>query len=260
MLKNMINKVTNFTKEHTPEILIGTGMAGMLTGTILAVKATPKAIQQCEDAKADMGVTYLTRKEIVQCTWKTYIPATVSIVGGATAIIAGTSKFAKKNTALATVYALSESTLKNYKKETKAIVGEETAKEIDKAVAKAVKQDTYKGPVIETRDSEYIISTPFGDTLIYDTLSGRYFRSSMNAVDAAVNSINKSLLNEYMMTVNDFYNELEIPTVGFGSLLGWKSEVELMEVSFDSDVDMHGNAYLVLSYSNRPMPLYSRAY
>ena len=260
MLNNLVNKAMNFTKEHTPEILIGTGVAGMATGTILAVKATPKALEDIEDKKAELGVTYLTKKEVIQCTWKNYIPAAVATVTGGAAIIAGTSQFAKKNTALATVYALSETTLKNYKTKTKEIAGEETAKEIDSAVAKAISKETRKQPVIETRDSEYVITTPYGDTLIYDSLSGRYFRASMNAVESAVNAVNKSLLDEYTMTVNDFYNELDIPTIGAGSLIGWKSDKEMMDINFESDVDVHGNPYLIISYTNRPIPLYNYAY
>ena len=44
--------------KHSPEILTGIGIAGMITSTILAVKATPKAltlIAEAEDAKFDNG-------------------------------------------------------------------------------------------------------------------------------------------------------------------------------------------------------------
>ena len=34
--------------EHSPEILIGVGIAGMVTGTVLAVRSTPKAIELLE--------------------------------------------------------------------------------------------------------------------------------------------------------------------------------------------------------------------
>ena len=49
---------TNFFKEikatmsaHSPEILTGIGIAGMITTTVLAVKATPKALKLIEDAE-----------------------------------------------------------------------------------------------------------------------------------------------------------------------------------------------------------------
>ena len=57
------------------------------------------------------------------------------------------------------------------------------------------------------------------------------------------------------MTVNDFYNELNVPTIAAGSMIGWKSDRDLMKIRFDSDVDKNGQPYIVLSYVNRPMAL-----
>ncbi len=260
MIKNLINKVLNFTKEHNPEILVGLGVVGMATSTVLAVKATPKALEIMEDKKADLGVTYLTRKEIAQATWKLYAPSVGVGLASAACIILGTSKSIKRNTALATVYALSESTLREYKSKAKEMLGEEKAKELDREVSKARVRNREVTTVIETEGSEYIHHTGNGDTLVYDSLSGRYFRSSRNAIESAVNSINKSLLNDYMMTVNEFYNELGVPTIGAGSLIGWRSDKELLEVNFESDVDQNGNPYLILAYRNRPIPVYDYSY
>ena len=260
MIKNLFDKVLNFTKEHNPEILVGLGVAGMMTSTVLAVKATPKALDIMEDKKADMGVTYLTRKEIAQATWKLYAPSIGVGLASAACIILGTSKSIKRNTALATVYALSESTLREYQTKAKEMFGEEKAAELDREVAKARVRKREVTTIVETEGSEYIHHTGNGDTLVYDTLSGRYFRSSMNSIESAVNSINKSLLNDYIMTLNEFYNELGVPTIGAGSLIGWKSDKELLEVSFESDVDQNGNPYLVLSYKNRPIPVYDYRY
>lgn len=260
MIKNLINKVLNFTKEHNPEILVGLGVVGMATSSVLAVKATPKALEIMEDKKADLGVTYLTRKEIAQATWKLYAPSVGVGLASAACIILGTSKSIKRNTALATVYALSESTLREYKSKAKEMLGEEKAKELDREVSKARVRNREVTTVIETEGSEYIHHTGNGDTLVYDSLSGRYFRSSRNAIEAAVNSINKSLLNDYVMTINEFYNELGVPTIGVGSLIGWRSDKELLEVNFESDVDQNGNPYLILAYRNRPIPVYDYSY
>ena len=260
MIKNLINKVLNFTKEHNPEILVGLGVVGMATSSVLAVKATPKALEIMEDKKADLGVTYLTRKEIAQATWKLYAPSVGVGLASAACIILGTSKSIKRNTALATVYALSESTLREYKSKAKEMLGEEKAKELDREVSKARVRNREVTTVVETEGSEYIHHTGNGDTLVYDSLSGRYFRSSKNAIEAAVNSINKSLLNDYVMTLNEFYNELGVPTIGVGSLIGWRSDKELLEVNFESDVDQNGNPYLILAYRNRPIPVYDYSY
>lgn len=256
MINKLLTNVLGFAKEYSPEILIGTGVVGMMTSTVLAVRATPKALSLMEDHKSDIGVTYLTRKEIVELTWKQYIPAAGIGIVSAACIVLGTTKNVKRNAALATVYALSENTLKEYQRKTKEIIGEEKAKEIDTEVAKARCKEV---PVIvEDNDSAYITYTGYGDTLIYDTFSGRYFRSTATAVERAVNQVNKHIFNDYLMTVNDFYNEINVPTIGAGNLIGWKSDKDMMEISFDSDVDTNGNPYLVLTYVTRPVPLYTQ--
>ena len=51
---NMTKFVKNakaLLSEHSPEILVGVGIAGMITTTVLAVKATPKALKLIEDSQ-----------------------------------------------------------------------------------------------------------------------------------------------------------------------------------------------------------------
>ena len=38
-------------KKHSPEILTGIGIAGMISATVMAVRATPKALQNIEHEK-----------------------------------------------------------------------------------------------------------------------------------------------------------------------------------------------------------------
>ena len=44
-VKNLIKGVLIGFDKHSPEILIGLGIASAVTSTVLAVKATPKALQ-----------------------------------------------------------------------------------------------------------------------------------------------------------------------------------------------------------------------
>ena len=50
---NFINSAKTALSKRSPEILTGLGIAGMITTTVLAVKATPKAISLLEEAKLD---------------------------------------------------------------------------------------------------------------------------------------------------------------------------------------------------------------
>ena len=64
--------------KHSPEILMGMGIAGMITTTVIAVKATPKALRLLEEKKHELEVETLAPVEVVKTTWKCYVPAAVS--------------------------------------------------------------------------------------------------------------------------------------------------------------------------------------
>lgn len=255
-MKKIFKDITLKAKVHGPEILISMGVVGMATSTVLAVRATPKALQLLEDKKYELNDDYLTGKEIVQAAWKPYVPATVLGILSAGCIVAGTATNVKRNAALATMYAISENTIREYQRKTEQIVGKDKAAEIRKEVNKARVNE--RPVVVSTDDSQYLIKTGYGDTIIFDSLSGRYFKSSMNSIEKAVNKINRDMLSDHYATLNDFYSELNIPTIDAGNMIGWEVDNEMIDITFDSDVAESGLPYLVLTYHNRPRPLPGR--
>ena len=52
---NFIRTTKRFFKNHTPEILTGLGTAGMIFTTVLAVKATPKALKLIDEKKKELN-------------------------------------------------------------------------------------------------------------------------------------------------------------------------------------------------------------
>ena len=63
MKKSNISKVLSSVRtsmaKHSPEILTGIGIAGMITTTVMAVRATPKALILIEDRKEEIGAEEL---------------------------------------------------------------------------------------------------------------------------------------------------------------------------------------------------------
>ena len=53
-LSNLVDASKLFTARRSPEILTGIGIAGMVTTTVLAVKATPKALILIGQAEHEM--------------------------------------------------------------------------------------------------------------------------------------------------------------------------------------------------------------
>ena len=60
-LASIAKGVRTAMKKHSPEILTGIGIAGMITTTVMAVKATPKALILLEEKKDEL-YTDLSRR------------------------------------------------------------------------------------------------------------------------------------------------------------------------------------------------------
>lgn len=76
--------------KRSPEILLGIGIASGITATVLAVKATPKALELLTEKRYEKygdtlkeddsydDMPELKPVEVVKATWKCYIPAAIS--------------------------------------------------------------------------------------------------------------------------------------------------------------------------------------
>ena len=61
-LASIAKSVRTAMKKHSPEILTGIGIAGMITTTVMAVKATPKALILLEEKKDELDTDRLEPK------------------------------------------------------------------------------------------------------------------------------------------------------------------------------------------------------
>ena len=176
MNKSNISKVLSSVRtsmaKHSPEILTGIGIAGMITTTVMAVRATPKALILIEERKEEIGAEELEVADVVKTTWFCYIPAVITGTLSIACLIGASSVNAKRNAALATAYTLSESALKDYQGKVVEMFGEKKHETVKDAVAK---DKIEKNPVV-TRE---VIITEKGNTLCYDAISGRYFKGDI---------------------------------------------------------------------------------
>lgn len=65
-LASIAKGVRTAMKKHSPEILTGIGIAGMITTTVMAVKATPKALILLEEKKMSWIRTGLSRRTLLR--------------------------------------------------------------------------------------------------------------------------------------------------------------------------------------------------
>lgn len=231
--------------KHSPEILMGFGIAGWAVGTALAVKATPKALK-CIEEETDEKGDDLTPVEVVKATWKCYIPAAVTCVAATGCLIGSCSTSVRRHAALATAYKLSETALDEYREQVVETIGEKKEKDIQEKVNQ---KQIDKMP----HDERNILHTGNGNTLFLDPLSQRYFRSELELIRRAENTLNKEILHSIYGTVNinDFYDEIGIPRTDTGDMMGWSTD-QMMDLNITPGMTPWGEPCIVIGHYTRP--------
>ena len=239
--------------KRAPEILTGIGIAGMIGTTVMAVKATPKALKLIEERKGEEGLEKLPPIEVVKTTWKCYIPAAISGATSIACVIGSNSVNARRNAALATAYKISESAFSEYRSKVVETIGEKKEKVVrDKVSEEHIKNN----PITHTE----VIVTGKGKTLFYDHHSGRYFYSDLELIRRAANKLNHDINTDPFdsgVTLNDFYEEIGLPGIATGDALGWNLSIGLIDIYPSAQMaeegsDHEGEPCLVINYVNPP--------
>lgn len=245
-----------FISDHKTSICIGTGIAGMFTAGVLAVKVTPKASMLLEERRCKKHEAYnqntevnpkLTIKDYIQVTWKYYLPPIVLAGASAGMIIFAHKLDTKENAALAAAYALSESRLKEYTTKTLETVGERKEKEIRNAIDKDRVDNT------ELVESE-VIHTGDGETLCLDAWSGRYFYSDIEILRREAVELSRSMLEGELVLLNDWYDAIHLDTTKVGDKFGWEVNQtrELIELNYSSQLNRKNQPVLVVDFKYSP--------
>lgn len=225
-ISNFVKTSKGFLKKHSPEILTGIGVTGMITSTVLAVRATPKALYLLDEARCDKKAE-LTPIETIKVAWRPYVPAVLTGMAGLTCIIGASTVSYKRNAALATAYTLSEKALLTYKDKVIETIGEKK----EKTIRDKISQDEVdKKPVSNSQ----VIVTQKGNTLCMDTLSGRYFKSDIETIKKAVNELNREMTYQNYVSLDEFYSKIGLEPIKNGHLLGWNLDNGLIEIDFGS--------------------------
>lgn len=253
-LSKFVRDVRMTLSKHSPEILVGIGIAGMITTTVLAVRATPKAMRLIDEKKDELEVDKLTPIETVKTTWKCYVPALISGAASVACIVGANSVNVKRNAALATAYKISETALSEYRGKVIETIGEKKERTVRDKIAEKHVQET---PINKTE----ILVTGKGQTLCLDPMSHRYFYSSKDKIDRVINKLNYEITTAPFdtdgVTLNDFYEELGLPGTATGDGIGWNLRTGLIEYHPGSqivpeDEEHEGEPCLVIEFTNPP--------
>ena len=246
-LKRTIKSVERVLTKYSPGILTGIGITGMIGATFMAVKATPKAIYLIEAKKEEAEVEELTSVEAIKTCWKCYIPAALTTVVSAACRIGASTVSAKRNAALATAYSISEAALREYQEKVVEVIGEKKEKAVRDAVAK---DQIERAPVTK---SEVVIIDSNSNTLCYEPLSGRYFKSTIDKIKKAEIKLDRQMIQEMYVSLNDFYWEIGLDGTDLGDKMGWNLSKGYMDLSFSSQLADDGTPCAVIVYGIPPV-------
>ena len=158
----------------------------------------------------------------------------------------------RKQAALAAALTLTEDRLRESEKY-RAAVKEMVGTKQEDAINTKVKEDYIRENPI---DEKLVTNTGHGDTLMLDWASHRYFRSSPEYVRQAVNNVNERLLTEMWVDLNDFYNEINLESIGVGDIVGWNIDNGQVRLEPSSILDDNERPVYVVDFLVRPMAGY----
>lgn len=196
-----------FLKKNASTILTCIGGVGVIATTVLAVKATPKALELIKEAEEEKGEK-LTVIETVSVAGKVYIPAAITGASTVACIFGANVLNKRKQASLISGYALIDSAFKDYKNKVEELYGKGTNDIVKGEIAK----DIYEEEDLDIEDDKQ---------LFYDEYSRRYFQSTIEDVQRAEYRLNRDINMRGWFELNEFYELLDIPPLKGGEGLGW---------------------------------------
>ena len=232
-----------FVKRNASTILTVVGGAGVVTTTVFAIKATPKALLLLDDAEKEKGKE-LTNIEKIKVAAPVYIPTIITGVTTLTCIFGANILNKRQQASLVSAYALLENSYKEFKDKVNELYGEDANDRIKEELAK----DKYEKTEVKN-----------DELLFYDDYSGQFFKTSLTKLSRAEYNVNRNIHTRGWAELNEFYEDLGIDDFEKYKALGW-AEGGNYEMYWQAWVDFDhkkvtmedGTEYTVLSMQQEP--------
>ncbi len=228
--------MNKFLRKASPTILTGLGVIGVVGTAVLSVRATPKALALIKVKKDELKTDKLTPQELVEATWKCYIPS--ALVGVSTiACIIGIGVLDRRNqAALTSAYAMLNESYKQYRQAAKKVYGEDADNKIHAEMAKDAQVASYDwGYQVYNMDMD----PESEQVLFYDLTSKKYFTTTMAAVLNAQYHVNRNLAIRGDCSLNEYLSFLGVEGIDKGDEMGWEisymvEEMDCYWLDFDN--------------------------
>lgn len=220
---NKIVRASNlFLKRNSSTILTCIGAVGVVATSVLAVKATPKAMRLLEQAEDEKGEN-LTTIEKVNVAGPAYIPSVLVGVSTIACIFGANALNKRQQASLMSAYALVNNSYQDYKAKVREIQGDEVADHVQEELVK----DKYAvTTTMEPMHEE--------EVLFFDDFSLQFFTSTIQDVLDAERRFNGNFMMSGSACLNEFYDMVGVGRIDAGYQLGW------VACSSDYDLGING--------------------
>lgn len=251
----MKNKVASATrrlmrgvKHNSPAIFMGLGVVGFGTTVAFAIRATPEAERIIAHREVELD-RQLTNKEIIGETWKLYLP-TLAMGTISVGCFIGANKIqAKRYTALAGLYSITEKSLTKYQDKIVETFGEGRAQKIKDEITQDI--------VTENPPKTQVIFNNSNEMLCYDKFSGRYFPNDIQQIRTVENDLYREILRNDYISLNSLYMALGLDANDMGDYVGWNIDQPL-KIEFSTMLSDKDVPCLVLEFRHQPFPEFDR--
>ena len=248
---SVYNGVKGQVQKHSPEILMGVGVVGVVTSTVMACKATMKLndileesketrdkIKEVEnnpkyedkyspaDAKKDLAINCMQTGMKVA---KLYTPAV--LLGGASlgCLLASNDILRKRNAALSAAYMTVDKSFKEYRNR----VTERFGEEVEKEIRYGIKAEQIETTVVDEDGNETTVTdtvktmdpNSYSDYARFFDAASPYWQNdpeyNLMFLKAQQQYANDLLRAKGRLFLNDVYDMLGIEKTKAGQVVGW---------------------------------------
>ena len=103
-----------------------------------------------------------------------------------------------------------------------------------------------------------VIITDKGNTLCFDHVFGRYFKSDRDEIERAVTRLNREIIIEGYASLNVFYGFLGLSLTDIGDDLGWRIDDGEIKIEYGTTMADDGTPCITIEYNIMPKANYNR--
>lgn len=249
--------VKSFNKNKAAGIILGgLSVIGLGATTVLAVKATPKAMEALKKAE-DEKMEPLTTFEKVQVAGKYYIPTIATGLATSGCIIGGTVLTVSTIAKLTASYALLDQAFQQYREHVDILYGENADLKVQQDISLSNSKVLGYLPLNDAVDNSY--KEKF---LLHEPISDLWFDTTLVDLRTAELEFNRNFQLRGMGCLNEFLAFLGQPPVQNGDKIGWTMDmiqyagyafIDIYERTVTTD-DPDSPDYVELYYPLDPIP------